>query len=79
MSFTVDHNVAGFAVEIHNETCEVVAYLPISAGYGTRFIVIGDPEARGIEAASSVVLSPSPSDAFFGTEAWTLTEFAFAR
>lgn len=79
MSFSVDHNVAGFAIEIHNEDCDIVAELPISPSYGTRFIVIGDPEARGIEAASSVILSPGPSEAFFGTEAWTLNEFAFAR
>lgn len=79
MRFRVDHNVAGFDIEIHNETCEIVGKLPVSAGYGTDFIVIGDPEARGIEPTSSIILSPSPSDAFFGTEAWTLTEFAFAR
>jgi len=79
MSFQVANNPAGFHIEVHNADCDIVASIPVSAGYGTHFIVIGDQEVPGIEPASSVILSPSPSDGFFGTEAWTLNAFAFAR
>ena len=79
MAFEVDQNLAGFHIEVHDIDCAIVASIPVSPGFGTHFIVIGDKEAPGIEAASSVILSPSPSDGFFGTEAWTLNAFSFAR
>jgi hypothetical protein len=78
-TFRVDHNVNGYEIEIHNVDCTVVSELQVYPSDGTYFIVLGDATHRSIEAASSIVLSPGPDSSVFGTAAWSLNEFAFAR
>lgn len=78
-TFTVNHNVNGYVIEVHNVDCTVVSMLRVFPSDGTHFIVLGDASHRSIEAASSIVLSPGPDSSVFGTAAWSLNEFAFAR
>jgi hypothetical protein len=79
MAITVDNNAAGYTIAIHNEDCTVVAELPVSSGDGHSFIILGNAEYRDIVPASSVVITPSASDASpHGTAAWAMTEFAYA-
>ncbi len=78
-TFTVDHNLNGYRISMHNVDCDVVAELRVFPADGHHFIVLGDANYRGIQPASSIILTPGPDSSFFGTAAWSLTEFAFAR
>lgn len=77
-TFTVDNNVNGYHIEVHNAECDIVAEFPVSAGDGRHFIVLGDKARPGIEPASSFILSPTRDGSTFGTSAWSLTEFSYA-
>jgi hypothetical protein len=78
-SIAVDHNEAGFTISMHNADCEVVAQLPVSSDDGKNFIVLGDPTHRDITPSSSIIVTPSPTDATpHGTAHWAMTEFAYA-
>lgn len=75
----VDDNGAGYSIEVHDVDCAVVAELVVSSGDGHDYIIIGDTEHRDFIAASSIVITPKPSDGSpHGTESWSMTEFAFA-
>ena len=79
LAITVDDNDAGYTIDIHNEDCDVVAALPIFPSDGHTFIILGDAEDPEMVPASSVVISPKPSDGTpNGTESWSMTEFAYA-
>ena len=76
-TFTVDHNVNGYSIDVHNVDCDVVASIPVTPGDGNHFIILGDKTRSGIEPASSFVIIPTRDDSVFGTSAWSLTEFSY--
>jgi len=77
-TFTVDQNDNGYTIEVHNADCEIVAEIPVSAGDGRHFIVLGDAKRHATEPASSFIITPTRDQSFYGTSAWSLTEFSYA-
>jgi len=78
-AIAVEDNEAGFDITVHNQDCDIVSRLPVTASDGTNFIVLGNPDHHSFSPASSIVVTPGASDGSpHGTASWAMTEFSYA-
>jgi hypothetical protein len=84
VSMLLQGSEAGYTLSLHDEGAHVIAELAIPPSAVSdaeqRIIIIGDPSQKGIQGASTIVITPRPSTSTpLGTTSWSMNEFAFAR